>query len=151
VTREGYLRKKGNHVYSYRFKKKYFYLEDHYLKFGSSQDRPHNQIDVGMGHVEIAESQKYKTQFKIIFFVNGRRDKLKLKADNEQDRNQWVESLRKVITKYASNNANSDQFTPGGTPMQPSTGRLSRLWPFKSQNHAGKLQMHHNQRNMTLN
>lgn len=29
VIFEGTLRKKGNHLYSYRFKKKYFYLEDH--------------------------------------------------------------------------------------------------------------------------
>ena len=35
VTKEGLLKKKGNHLYSYRFKKKYFYLEEHLLKFGS--------------------------------------------------------------------------------------------------------------------
>ena len=34
VTKEGFLRKKDNHLYS-RFKKKHFYLEDYLLKFGT--------------------------------------------------------------------------------------------------------------------
>lgn len=42
VTKEGLLKKKGNHLYSYRFKKKYFYLEEHLLKFGSVKGQPIN-------------------------------------------------------------------------------------------------------------
>jgi len=61
VTKEGLLKKKGNHLYSYRFKKKYFYLEEHLLKFGSVKGQPINQIDLSSGMVEVAVSTKYRT------------------------------------------------------------------------------------------
>jgi hypothetical protein len=71
ILKEGILRKKGNHLYSYRFKKKYYYLVDHYLKFGSVKGHPINQIDLSTGMVEVVVSSKYRTQFKIVYYERG--------------------------------------------------------------------------------
>lgn len=100
---EGVLRKKGNHLYSMRFKKKYyFYLEEHVLKYGREEGKPTKLIDFSKTWAEVSVSQKYKTQFKIRFRETaGRKDKLKLKADNEQKRDEWVEALRKQVEKFA--------------------------------------------------
>jgi PH domain len=116
VTREGYLRKKGNHLYSYRFKKKYFYLEEYLLKFGTSQDKPSQLIDLRVPNTEVTVSSKYKTQFKIIYSLKARKNKLKLKADSESDRDQWVVALRKVVEQYGSstNPGQAGEMTPGG-------------------------------------
>lgn len=61
VSKEGMLRKKGNHLYSYRFKKKYYYLEEYTLKFGSLKGQPTNKIDLSTGMVEVSVSSKYRT------------------------------------------------------------------------------------------
>ena len=49
VILEGYLRKKGNHLYSYRFKKKYFYLEERQLKYGDLKEEPNASVDLSTG------------------------------------------------------------------------------------------------------
>lgn len=92
----GVLRKKGNHLYSYRFKKRFYYLEGHLLKFGSQKDSPINMIDLSTGMVEVTVSSQYRTQFKIVYHERGLHDKLKLKAESEAERDEWVIALRKV-------------------------------------------------------
>ena len=104
------------------------------MKFGTSQDKPTSMIDLRASQTEVTVSSKYKTQFKIIFTEkNNRKSKLKLKADNEQDRDQWIVALRQVVEQY------------GGSERvgasQASGGRLSSLWPFKQSNAQRKLQI----------
>lgn len=61
VILEGFLRKKGNHLYSYRFKKKYFYLEERTLRFGDEKGEPTASVDLSTGNVEVAVSSQYRT------------------------------------------------------------------------------------------
>ena len=114
VTKQGILRKKGNHLYSYRFKKKYYYLEENCLKFGSVKDHPTNKIELSTGMVEVTVSSKYRTQFKIIYHERGRKDKLKLKAENEADRDDWVMQLRKVTEQFKGLSPMSSETFRGG-------------------------------------
>lgn len=100
IILEGYLRKKGNHLYSYRFKKKYFYLDDRSLRFGDKKDEPTASVDLATGNVEVAVSSQYRTQFKVIFPHKGHFEKLRLKADSEAERDEWVGALRKVVEQH---------------------------------------------------
>lgn len=54
-------------------------------------------IDLRSSQTEVMVSSKYKTQFKIMFNDKARKNKLKLKADSEVDRDQWIVALRKVV------------------------------------------------------
>lgn len=65
----------------------------------------------------MAVSSKYRTQFKIIYFERSRKDKLKLKADSEAERDEWVEVLRKVTEQFSSRRfaQSTDTFRGGFT------------------------------------
>lgn len=81
--------------------------------------------------VEVAVSSKYRTQFKIIYFERSRKDKLKLKADSEAERDEWVEGLRKVTERFSSRRSGlgSDTFRGGFTSSVriPNTGLHKHL------------------------
>jgi hypothetical protein len=59
VALEGYLKKK---VRLFRYKKKYYYLEEHLLKYGDKEDKVKGYIDLSIGNkTEVQESSKHKT------------------------------------------------------------------------------------------
>ena len=88
-------------MYSYGHKKRYFYLEEHYLKYGKFEGKPIKRVfDLSEGVSEVIPSPKYKTQFKVLVQVGGRKLKLKLKADTDADRDKWISAIRQAIEKY---------------------------------------------------
>ena len=135
VQLEGFLFKKGSYLYKYRNNKKYFYLEEHMLKFGKKVGRPTNALDLRVGDVEVSVDPKYKTQFKIILLSS--KTKIKLKGENEQDRDKWVEALRKAIDLYG-----------GQTPEGGSS--LKSPFPRGGPQSNGKLGLY-KQKSITLN
>lgn len=97
VALEGYLRKKKNLI---GYKKKYYYLEEHLLKYGDKEDKVKGYIDLSIGNMtKVQESSKYKTQFKVLYMDlhKGRQEKIKLKAENKVQRDEWVNNLANVI------------------------------------------------------
>ena len=136
VEREGYLQKKGN-VFS-GFQRKYFYLEDSFLKYGKRQNNPSSCMDLRDALVTLKKNTR--TQFKI----KTRKQKLKLKAESEDERLQWVTAISaktgKVPQLYSPNNRGSGENTagfkiagltpsgamPGGRLNDQKSGRLSK-------------------------
>ena len=89
VWKQGPLLKKGN-VFK-GFQKKYVYLEDVYLKYGKVNKAIAGCID--LRQAVVIKHPKVKTQFK----VKTAKQKLKLRAETECERNDWVAAIVKVV------------------------------------------------------
>ena len=97
VKSEGWIKKKGSHLYSVGFKSRYFYLEDHLLKYGKKPDQPRLIVDLSDGIIEVKANPRYRTQFTII---EAKGKHIKLKAESEFVRDQWVSTLKRIVEIY---------------------------------------------------
>ena len=70
VSIQGFLQKKG---YFNRYKKRYFYLERHVLKWGDKEGRPQKMVDLSEGGAtRITTNDEKIRNFKIHFYENAK-------------------------------------------------------------------------------
>lgn len=82
VTMQGVLLKRGK--FFKRYNKQVFYLEENNLKYGKPGKDISRSID--LKEAILLKDKKFKTQFKI----KAPKKILRLKAENEEEREKWM-------------------------------------------------------------
>ena len=144
VSIQGFLQKKG---YFNRYKKRYFYLERHLLKWGDKEGRPQKMVDLSQdGATRITINDEKIRQFKIHFFESAKAQKhtvFKMKADNKVQRDEWVAALKKAIEPFIQKNPEHSS-QPMGSGSQVNTPITLTKLPINKMNLS-------KQRSITLN
>lgn len=104
VTKQGILMKKGRF---YGSQKRYFYLEDFYLKYGDKEGKARKCIDLSQGNGEqevTLSDNKKKIKILKIHCIDPESLKftvLRLKAENKVERDEWVECIQRAIEPFS--------------------------------------------------
>ena len=118
VVKQGILMKKGRF---YGSQKRYFYLEDFYLKYGDKEGKARKCIDLSIGNgeqeVTLSENKKKTRVFKL-HCIDPDTQKftlLRLKAETKGSRDEWVKLIQQAIEPYskkAPKNLDNETISP---------------------------------------
>jgi len=147
VSIQGFLQKKG---YFNRYKKRYFYLERHVLKWGDKEGRPQKMVDLSEGGAtRITTNDEKIRNFKIHFYENVKAQKhtvFRMKADNKVQRDEWVAALKMAIEPFTPQKVGDGTNTsPVGCSFQGQTAPITLTKLPTNKMHLSK------QRSITLN
>jgi hypothetical protein len=93
----------------YGSKKRYFYLEDFYLKYGDKEGKARKCIDLSQGNnggsteVTLSDNKKKVKVIKVhcVDPDTGKFTLIRLKAENREERDEWFECLKRAIAPFA--------------------------------------------------
>lgn len=130
VVKQGILMKKGRF---YGSQKRYFYLEDFYLKYGDKEGKARKCIDLSQGggeqEVTLSDNSK-KIRVLKLHCIDPETQKftvLRLKAENKVERDEWVSFLKKAIEPFTKKTTQKSIPEENKTPASNSSSQLKHL------------------------
>ena len=116
----------------YGSQKRYFYLEDYYLKYGDKEGKARKCIDlsIGGGEQEVTLSKKKKKVTVIkLHCIDPETNKftvLRLKAESKNERDEWISCLNQAIEPFTKKSP-KQQVEEIKTPVANTNSHLKHL------------------------
>ena len=117
----------------YGSKKRYFYLEDFYLKYGDKEGKVRKCIDLSLGEgqqeVTLSDNTKKNRVLKL-HCIDPETQKftvLRLKAENKVERDEWVSLLKKAIEPFTKKSTQKSIVEEVKTPVSNTNSQLKHL------------------------